>query len=78
MGTLMDGLSKGAGVNLGGGLWQVVDTPDFDGDGKSDLLWRNTNSGQFMGTLMDGLSKGAGVNLGGGLWQVVNDSMLSD
>jgi hypothetical protein len=24
MGTLMDGLSKGAGVNLGGGLWQVV------------------------------------------------------
>ncbi|HET7125688.1 MAG TPA: VCBS repeat-containing protein [Lysobacter sp.] len=26
--------------------WQVVDTGDFDGDGRSDILWRNATTGQ--------------------------------
>ncbi len=23
--------------------WQIVSTGDYDGDGKGDILWRNTN-----------------------------------
>jgi hypothetical protein len=25
--------------------WSIVGTADFNGDGKSDLLWRDSNSG---------------------------------
>ncbi|GAG46881.1 unnamed protein product, partial [marine sediment metagenome] len=31
---------------------------DLDGDGKSDLLWREGSTGKYAGTLMNGLSKG--------------------
>ena len=26
--------------------WKVAGTGDFDGDGKSDICWRNTSTGQ--------------------------------
>ena len=26
--------------------WQVAGTGDFDGDGKSDIFWRNTSTGE--------------------------------
>ena len=26
--------------------WKVVGTGDFNGDGKSDILWRNTSTGE--------------------------------
>ena len=34
--------------------WQVVQNADFDFDGKTDLLWRNSNSGQNVIYFMDG------------------------
>jgi hypothetical protein len=34
--------------------WQVAGIGDFDGDGKSDILWRNTSSGQNYFYPMDG------------------------
>jgi len=40
-------------VGLPGADWHVVDTGDFDGDGKSDLLWR-TDSGALAIWEMDG------------------------
>ncbi len=34
--------------------WKIVGTPDFDGDSKSDLLWRNDVTGEVWGMRMDG------------------------
>ena len=38
--------------------WNIIATPDLDGDGKSDLLWRNQATGQVYGMLMNGNSIG--------------------
>jgi serralysin len=49
-------------VTFGGNLampdssWSVAGIGDFDGDGKSDILWRNTN-----GTLIDWTMNGSQV-----------------
>jgi parallel beta-helix repeat protein len=34
--------------------WQIAGTGDFNGDGKSDILWRNPSSGQVVIWEMDG------------------------
>ena len=34
--------------------WQVVGVGDFDGDGKADILWRNSSSGQNYVYFMEG------------------------
>ncbi|MEN6307315.1 MAG: M4 family metallopeptidase [Anaerohalosphaeraceae bacterium] len=39
--------------------------PDFNGDNKNDLVWRNVTSGTYLGTLMDGLTPGLTRNFGG-------------
>ena len=36
--------------------WKIVATPDFDGDGKADLLWWNNVTGQVYGMQMNGTS----------------------
>src|SRR5204863_9942612 len=36
--------------------WQVAGVGDFDGDGKTDILWRNTVTGQNYLYPMDGLA----------------------
>src|SRR5262249_34947105 len=62
---LMDGFSikPGGAVQVGpnsGPSWHVVGTGDFDGDGKSDILWQNSN-GQPGVWLMDGTSVKTGA-----------------
>jgi hypothetical protein len=56
----MNGLTINAGEGylrtVGDTSWQVVGVADFDGDGKSDILWRNTLSGQNYVYPMDGLA----------------------
>jgi Ca2+-binding RTX toxin-like protein len=47
-------LSEGS-VRFVGNDWNVAGTGDFNGDGKSDILWRN-NSGLTYAYLMDGKS----------------------
>ncbi|MBP2316966.1 FG-GAP repeat domain-containing protein, partial [Azospirillum soli] len=37
-----------------GAAWQVEGTGDFTGDGKADLVWRNTSSGQMLVWAMNG------------------------
>jgi hypothetical protein len=34
--------------------WRIVAVGDFDGDGKSDILWRNSSSGENYLYPMDG------------------------
>jgi hypothetical protein len=34
--------------------WRILFTPDLDGDGKADLLWYNTSTGQVYAMLMNG------------------------
>ncbi len=60
----MDGITR-TGVamlpNLTGLDWEVVDVADFNGDGKPDILWRNTgsgaNRGQNVAWFMDGVTR---------------------
>jgi hypothetical protein len=36
--------------------WVIASVGDYDGDGKSDILWRNTRTGEVWMMLMNGLS----------------------
>ena len=40
--------------------WRVVSSRDFDGDGKTDLLWRHAVSGRLVVWWMDGIYRRAG------------------
>jgi hypothetical protein len=42
--------------------WSIVGTGDFNGDGKTDILWRHT-SGAIYVWLMDGTTVVSGVSL---------------
>ena len=53
---LMNGLNSSGGLTTQqlGADWQPVVTGDFDGNGTSDVLWRNVNSGQTAIWFMSG------------------------
>jgi len=39
-------LSSGPGLGTVPTAWRIVATADFNGDGRSDILWRNTSTGE--------------------------------
>jgi hypothetical protein len=63
---LMNGTSYSSGVSLGvvPTQWQIVGTGDFNGNGKTDILWQNTATGERAIWLMNGTSYSSGVSLG--------------
>jgi hypothetical protein len=50
--------------------WQVAGIGDFDGDGKADILWRNTSTGENYVFPMDGLA----IKLNEGYLRTVADT----
>src|SRR5438046_4010985 len=55
----MNGLTiarPGSLNSLSDQAWQVKGIGDFDGDGKADILWRNSSTGENYIWLMNGLS----------------------
>ncbi|MHC4980981.1 MAG: S8 family serine peptidase [Planctomycetota bacterium] len=74
-------LMHGRSILAGSGLlpqltnrrWTVAGTGDFDGDGKSDILWRHTSLGKNTLWLMDGTT----VLPGSGPLPVVGDTQWS-
>ena len=44
--------------------WIVTETGDFNGDGKSDLLWRNTTTGDAAIWFMNGVALSSAASLG--------------
>jgi VCBS repeat protein len=56
--------------------WQIAGVGDFNGDGKIDILWRNSNSGALMMWLMNGTSLISQEEIGtvGPEWTIVGVS----
>jgi serralysin len=67
---------RGGGANVGfnpGADWHVVNTGDYNGDGKADIVWQN-HDGTPAVWLMNGTSLISGANVGfdpGSDWHVV-------
>ena len=62
----MNGASYSSFVDLGivPTSWNIVGSADFNGDGKTDILWQNSVTGQRVIWLMNGTSYGSFVDLG--------------
>nr|HMT20896.1 FG-GAP-like repeat-containing protein [Promineifilum sp.] len=66
-------LSSGPGLGTVATDWRLIGAADFNGDGKSDLLWRNRTSGQVAVWFSSGVTVTGTVGLGtvGADWQIV-------
>ena len=70
---LMIGFDKGArSIGTPATAWQIKGIGDFDGIGKSDVLWRNTGAGNSIIWQMNGFTKQATGSIGAptSAWQL--------
>ncbi len=68
-GWLLDGTTVIKTGNLGGAsaissIWAIQAIGDLDGDGRADLVWRNTSTGQVNGWLLESLYRKQGGAMG--------------
>ena len=63
--------ASGAGVGSAPTSWSIVETGDFNGDGKSDILWQDT-SGNVAMWFMNGVqvAQSAGVGTVPTVWSI--------
>jgi hypothetical protein len=54
-------LTIGSAVVMNDANWSVTHVGDFNGDGRSDLAWRNSVTGQTVLWLMNGATPSTGV-----------------
>ncbi len=75
---VMDGLARVSGAQLAwyspGYWWEIAATPDLNGDGKDDILWRSPYSISVYAWIMDGATKVSGsfIRNVSYPWQIVN------
>ena len=71
-------LASGGAVATLPAVWQIQGTGDFNGDGKSDILWRNTTSGEVDIWHMNGttLASGGAVAFLPADWQIQGHGRL--
>ena len=50
--------------------WSIVETGDFDGDGKSDILWQDTSGNVAIWFMNGTLASGAGVGNVPTVWSI--------
>ena len=80
---LLDGVQRIGDGSPGsaGGVWQIEDTGDFDGDGNDDILWRNqAASGLVFVWFIEGTAR-IGLGPMGGVpheWQIVGTANFDD
>jgi predicted extracellular nuclease len=55
-GVVSEGVVNNNVLNTQGADWSIAGTGDFNGDGKSDILWRNASTGSTYVYLMNGLA----------------------
>jgi hypothetical protein len=63
---LMNGGTTSSSVSVGSALpyWQIAQTGDYNGDGKSDILWHDSKSGGVVVWLMNGPTVSSSLSVG--------------
>jgi hypothetical protein len=62
---------QGAGIGNVPTSWSIVETGDYDGDGMSDILWRDTSGNVAIWFMVgDHVSRAAGVGNAPTVWSI--------
>jgi hypothetical protein len=76
-GWLMNGTAMSSWstiLDAGNNAWDVAGVGDLNGDGKSDIVWRNATTGMVTAWLMNGTAMSSAATLlgaGNSAWDVV-------